>query len=86
MTDPTLILILWIVCAVGAYLIASSKGDPNPGTWGLAGLLLGPLGLLLAAMMAKPPKHGERICVRCGRGVAPDRERLCDNCGEPFAA
>ena len=26
-----------------------------------------------------------RICYRCGKVVNPDRERLCNNCGEPFA-
>lgn len=27
----------------------------------------------------------ERICVHCGKAVAPDRARLCDHCGLPFA-
>lgn len=48
---------------------------------------MGPIGLVAAAM-AKPgvvARNG-RVCVRCGKIVAPDRDRLCNHCGEPFAA
>jgi len=32
------------------------------------------------------PITGQRACAHCGRQVAPDRERLCNHCGEPFLA
>lgn len=55
-TDILVIAILWIVCAVGSYLIAAQRNDPSPGTWAVTGLLLGPVGLLLTGMMARPRK------------------------------
>lgn len=55
-TDILLVLIVWIVCALGSYLIAAQKGDPSPGTWAVAGFLLGPLGLLATGVFAKPHK------------------------------
>lgn len=87
--DTTLLVIvaIWLICAVGAYLIAASKQAPDPGMWGVAGFLLGPIGLVGAAVAAKPGKFAEgRVCARCGKTVARDRERLCNHCGEPFAA
>lgn len=79
---------IWLICAIGAYLIAGQKGDPNPGTWGIVGFLFGPFGLVAAAVFAKPPKSGTvgRICAHCGKTVAPDRERLCNHCGLAFAS
>lgn len=84
--DWPVILTVWLVCAVGAYLIAAQRGAGNPGTFGVAGILIGPLALVAAAF-ASPPKPGTagRICAKCGKVVAPDREQLCNNCGEPFA-
>ncbi len=41
------ILFCWIVCGVGASLIANSKGASGCLWFGL-GILLGPLGLILA--------------------------------------
>src|SRR4051794_16528609 len=31
------------------------------------------------------PPGADRICINCGKAVARDRERLCNNCGLPFA-
>ena len=30
------------------------------------------------------PQRVERRCIHCGGVVRPDRERLCNNCGQPF--
>lgn len=51
-----LVGIVWLVCAVACYLIADRKGDPSPLVWGLAGIFLGPLGLLATWLMASPRK------------------------------
>lgn len=78
---------IWIVCGIGAYLITAQKGRDDAGSAGFMGFLLGPVGLVMAAM-AKPPAVGRtgRVCVHCGKTVAADRERPCNHCGEPFAA
>lgn len=55
------ILIVWIVCGIGAFLLAQNRGATNAATWFLVGILLGPLGILLAAVGAKGP----------GRDTAP---------------
>jgi hypothetical protein len=48
----TLLVLLWVVCAIGAGFFASTKGR-SVGMFALAGLLLGPIGLLMAAF-ARP--------------------------------
>ena len=56
-SDETLIyLAVWTICAVVAWWIAMVKKAPDAGTWALAGLLLGPFGILAAIAFAKPPK------------------------------
>ena len=54
--DITTLLILWVVCAIGAYVVANSRNDPSPTMWAVVGFLLGPIGLLLAFIAAKPRK------------------------------
>lgn len=77
---------IWLICGVGAYLITAQKGRDDAGMAGIMGVLMGPLGLVAAAMAGPqdPARHG-RVCARCGKVVAADRERLCNHCGEPFA-
>jgi hypothetical protein len=88
--DQTILLVavgIWLICGIGAYLITAQKGRDDAGSAGIMGFLLGPFGLIMAAM-ASPPKPGAvgRICVHCGKVVAADRERLCNHCGELFGA
>lgn len=47
-------VLIWLVCGVGAFLIAQNRGATNAPTWFLVGVLLGPLGILFAALSAKP--------------------------------
>ncbi len=49
-------ILIWTICAVVAWWIAHTKGAPDAGTWAFVGLLLGPIGVLLAIAMAKPAK------------------------------
>lgn len=44
-------VLIWVVCAIGAGMVASKKNRSVAG-WGLVGFLLGPIGLLLAACAA----------------------------------
>lgn len=48
-------ILVWILCGIGAFLIAQNRGASNAGTWFLVGVLLGPLGIILAAIGAKGP-------------------------------
>jgi hypothetical protein len=57
--DPTLVIALWLVCAFVCWYIAILKKAPDRNMWALVGLLLGPLGILLTAIFAKPkPAEG----------------------------
>lgn len=44
-------VLIWLVCAIGAGMVASKKNRSVAG-WGVVGFLLGPVGLLLAAVAA----------------------------------
>jgi hypothetical protein len=90
MNDDSTVLIagvIWLICAVGAYLIAAQKGRGDAGSLGLMGFLLGPIALVMAAL-SEAPRAGTtgRVCVHCGKVVAADRDRLCNHCGLAFAA
>lgn len=54
MDDLTLYVLIWVVCAVVAWFIANAKKATDAGMWAFVGLLLGPLGVLLAIVFAKP--------------------------------
>lgn len=86
MTDTTLLIAagIWILCGIGAYLITAQKGRDDAGSAGVMGVLLGPIGLVMAAT-AKPPQGPAVTCAHCGKTVAQDRARLCNHCGQPFA-
>lgn len=86
--DQTLLIVVavWLVCGIGAFLITAQKGRDDSGSAGIMGFLLGPIGLVMAAMSGTPkPEMVGRVCVHCGKVVATDRERLCNHCGLPFA-
>jgi hypothetical protein len=54
---PELVLLwplAWIASALGAYVVARRKHARRPVNWGVIGLLLGPLGVLWAALRASP--------------------------------
>lgn len=46
-------ILIWVVCGIGAFLIAQNRGASNAPTWLLVGILLGPIGIILAAIGAK---------------------------------
>lgn len=53
--DPSIVVIVWIVCGIAALLIAQSRGATNAVTWFFVGVFLGPFGVLIAALGAKGP-------------------------------
>ena len=54
--DLLIYLGLWILCGIASLLVARSRGVRNVTSWFLIGTLLGPFGLILAVMDARPPK------------------------------
>lgn len=81
-----IVVIVWLVCGIGAYLITAQKGRDDAGSAGVMAFVLGPIGLVMAATAKTPSAdHAGRVCVRCGKVVAQDRERLCNHCGDAFA-
>lgn len=51
--DWSIYILVWIVCGIAAFLIAQNRGATNAPVWFLVGVLLGPIGILLAAVGAK---------------------------------
>jgi hypothetical protein len=49
------VIALWVACAIPACFIAKSRGATNAPTWAVVGLLLGPIGTLLALVGARTP-------------------------------
>jgi hypothetical protein len=85
-TTALIVIAIWLICGVGAYLITAQKGRDDAGSAGILAVLLGPIGLVSAAM-ARPadPARVGRVCASCGKVVAQERDRLCNHCGQPFA-
>lgn len=69
--------ILWIFCALAAMSVASSKGLSGCG-FALLGLLLGPIGLIIALVMPPDPEHKLKLGVQSG-SLSP-----CPYCAEPI--
>ena len=84
-------VIFWLICGGVAAMIASSKG--GSGVLGfVAGLLLGPLGIVAACFMGNEKQaEANRIasgdnkkCPRCAELVKVDA-LVCKHCGNEFA-
>jgi double zinc ribbon protein len=88
---------LWLVFAITTAVVANSRGASGC-LWFLIGALLGPIGLVLAVIVAKPdgrcPFCREAIdsrAVRCPhcQGVIQQTAGFCSKCGgqlEPGAS
>ena len=70
--DDVTIIIIAIICGATTAIIAIRKGG-SAITWSLAGLLLGPLGIVLTVFLAGPRCHNcksrihkdAKVCPRC---------------------
>lgn len=71
------LLLVWLVCAVVAWMIGRKKGTPGIGF--LAGLLLGPIGVLAIILSSgdrapcpfcrEPVRAGATACPHCQRDL-----------------
>ena len=73
------LLLFWVLCGVGAAVIASNKGNSGV-AWFFVGVLLGPIGLILSLVVAGDPAVVERKKIE-GGGY-----RRCDKCAELIRA
>lgn len=74
--------LLWLACAVAAATVYRQKGR----SWaiaGLAGLLLGPVALLLA-LLSRPNWGEVRKCPHCGE-MQPRHRGTCRACGSALS-
>lgn len=84
--EPWIVVgVVWLVCAIVCGFVAPMRGRPA-GQWFWTGLFLGIFGVAALALAEPLDRATLRTCVHCGKAVDPSRKRLCDNCGEPFAA
>lgn len=47
---------VWLLCGIASVAVARSRGLRHVTSWFVMGTLLGPFGLILALMDARPPK------------------------------
>ena len=52
--DLSLVFAIAAICAAASWIIANQRGAKDAGMWAFAGFLLGPIGLLLTLIFAKP--------------------------------
>lgn len=71
--DLAWVIGLWVVCGIAGGVIAGQKDAAGAGL--LAGLLLGPIGVLVAFAM-----DGRRACPQCG-GRLNGEPKVCQHCG-----
>jgi len=71
------VVIIWIICGFAASKAASNRGG-NGFLWFVLGLILGPLGLLLAFTGSK-----YTTCSRCQKEVTW-KAAACQHCGYVF--
>jgi uncharacterized membrane protein YeaQ/YmgE (transglycosylase-associated protein family) len=86
-----LYIVIWVVCGFVAAAIAQNKGNAGFGAF-LAGILLGPIGVIIAAVMpANPAGQAQRQlasgamkkCPQCAELVQPDA-KICRYCQYQF--
>jgi hypothetical protein len=69
------LLIIWLLCGIAGGIILSNKGRSGCGGFAL-GFLLGPIGLIIALVMATDHKELEK------RSLHEGDMRKCPSCAE----
>lgn len=75
------IFIIWIVCVIATAILASNKGR-NVGGWLLLGVLLGPIALLLAAVVSNKNDERQAAEAAATRVAEEASLRKCPFCAE----
>jgi uncharacterized membrane protein len=83
-------LIFWVLCGAIAAAIASSKGGSGVAAF-FVGLLLGPIGIVIACFMGDSQRRAEmdaaqgsrKKCPQCAEYVMAEA-RVCRFCGHNF--
>ncbi len=68
-------LVIWLVCGIIAAVIAMNKGRSGCG-WFLVGVLLGPLGIILALVVSEDKTEVEK------RNMQSGEMKKCPFCAE----
>lgn len=85
-------VIMWCLCAIVGWLVAKPKGRETEGL--LLGFVLGPLGVIVAALLetkqlgaARPRSIQSFNCPRCGRPLpkSSSGRGTCSACGHVAA-
>ena len=72
---------IWLLCGIGAAVVASSKGRSGCG-WLIVGFFLGPLGLIISAGMSNTTPIVVREPAAAPASPPPDSTRPCPFCAE----
>ena len=75
------IFIVWIVCVIATAILAANKGR-GVGAWLLLAILLGPLALLLAAVVSNKDIERQAAEAAAARTAEQARLRTCPFCAE----